>query len=110
MHSKGPQMLNKMIKKQGKLLNSKKKRVVEQKNSVSLKFTDSDRMKSFNKVVKENLGWVLVGHRYQSEVLGRGFVVTRVRVDPSFGTMYIFYVTTSGEGKANKEQVGPQSH
>jgi len=105
MHSKGPKMLNKMIKRQGKLLNSKKKRADEQKSSVSLKFTDSDRMKSFNQVVKENLGWVLIGHKYQSEVLGRGFVVTRVRVDPSFGKMYIFYVTTSGEGKENKEQL-----
>ena len=102
-------MLNKMIKRQGKLLNSKKKRADEQKSSVSLKFTDSDRMKAFNQVVKENLGWVLIGHKYQSEVLGRGFVVTRVRVDPSFGKMYIFYVTTSGEGKENKEQVRPLS-
>merc|ERR1719357_1027094 len=72
MHSKGPQMLNKMIKKREKLLNSKKKRADEQKSSVSLKFTDSDRMKSFNQVVKENLGWVLIGHKYQGEVLGKG--------------------------------------
>ena len=53
-----------MIKRQGKLLNSKKKRADEQKSSVSLKFTDSDRMKAFNQVVKENLGWVLsTGHK-----------------------------------------------
>jgi len=99
-HMQGPRMLGKMIRKQERLLKSAKQSG-QQTKPKKLTFQDTSKMRSFNTTLLENLTWVLYSPKFQSIITGKGFVLTKVRVNPGFSEVYATYQTSSmGEEEA----------
>lgn len=113
-HMQAPRMLNKMMKKQERILKSAKSKQQGSSNKPKkLTFGDSAKMKSFNATLLENLTWVMHSPQFQSIIAGKSFVFTKVRVTPGFSETYAMYSTSEmsrEEAEALDSRLGYQAN
>ena len=63
----------------------------------AVKFVESENMRHFNRLVKQNLSLLKSQSALQSIVVSTGLVFTQVSVTPSWGEVYIFWKASSNQ-------------
>ena len=63
----------------------------------AVKFVESENMRHFNRLVKQNLNLLKSQSALQSIVVSTGLVFTQVSVTPSWGEVYIFWKASSNQ-------------